>query len=158
SSTTDYPKYGVWPQNGNGGSYLIGVNAGSGGKDLFALDRAKMLAGQPASFQKWTIPALPNFGFQLVLPSPRQGGTPPPNGEPALFIRPHDDESQEGASTPSFDLLDMWKLSVDWTTPANSTLTQLTSLHIGDYDATLCGLGTTWNCMPQPGTTQKLDP
>jgi hypothetical protein len=54
TSGTDYPKYGVWPQNGNGGSYLIGVNAGGGtNHDLFALDRAKMLAGLPASFQKW---------------------------------------------------------------------------------------------------------
>jgi hypothetical protein len=159
SSTTDYPKYGVWPQNGNGGSYLIGVNAGSGSNhDLFALDRAKMLAGQPATFQKFSVPNLPNSGFQLVLPSAMQGPNAPPNGEPAIFIRPHDDEAQDGANTPTYDLLDMWTLLVDWTTPANSVLTQLTPLHIGDYDMTLCGLGSTWNCMPQPGTTQKLDP
>ena len=158
TSTTDYPKYGVWPQNGNGGSYLIGVNAGSGGRDIFALDRAKMLAGLPATFQKFTVARLPNSGFQLVLPSAMQGNTPPPNGEPAIFMRPHDDEAQNGASTPTSDLMDMWSLSVDWATPANSTLTQLTALQIGDYDMTLCGLGNIWNCMPQPGTTQKLDP
>ncbi|MCI4397995.1 MAG: hypothetical protein JHC34_04070, partial [Acidobacteria bacterium] len=60
SSGTDYPKYGVWPQNGNGGSYLLGVNASSksGYWDLFALDRAKMLAGQPATFQKFQVPYL----------------------------------------------------------------------------------------------------
>jgi hypothetical protein len=158
TSTTDYPKYGVWPQNGNGGSYLIGVNAGTGGRDIFALDRAKMLAGLPATFQKFTVARLPNSGFQLVLPSAMQGSTPPPDGEPAIFMRPHDDEAQNGASTPTFDLMDMWALTVDWATPANSTLTQLTSLQIGDYDMTLCGLGNIWNCMPQPGTTQKLDP
>ena len=159
SSGTDYPKYGVWPQNGNGGSYLIGVNAGAGGNhDLFALDRAKMLAGQPASFQKFSVPNLANLGFQLVIPSAMQGNTPPPNGEPAIFMRPHDDESQDGANTPSFDFLDMWALSVDWTTPANSTFTTLPPLHMGDYDVTLCGVGSAWACMPQPGTTQKLDP
>jgi hypothetical protein len=159
TSTTDYPKYGVWPQNGNAGSYLIGVNAGAAGKhDLFALDRAKMLAGLPATFQKFSVNNLPNFGFQLVLPSTMQGNAPPPNGEPAVFARPHDDEAQEGASTPSFDWLDMWTLSVDWATPANSTLTQLAPLHIGDYDASMCGLGSIWNCMPQAGTTQKIDP
>ena len=156
-SSTDYPKYGVWPQNGNGGSYLIGMNAGSGGKDVVALDRAKMLAGQAATFQKFTVANLPNSGFQLVVPSDMQGPTPPPNGEPAIFVRPHDDEAQNGAST-GFDLLDIWTLSVDWTTPANSVLTQQTGLHIADYDMTLCGLGNIWNCMPQPGTTQKLDP
>jgi hypothetical protein len=159
TSTTDYPKYGVWPQNGNAGSYLIGVNAGAGSNhDLFALDRAKMLAGLPATFQKFSVPNLPNFGFQLVLPSTMQGNSPPPDGEPAVFMRPHDDEAQEGASTPSFDLLDMWTLSVDWATPANSVLTQLAPLHIGDYDASMCGLGSIWNCMPQAGTTQKIDP
>jgi hypothetical protein len=157
SSLPDYPKYGVWPQGANAGSYLIGVNAGSGGRDVVALDRAKMLAGQPATFQKWTIPNLPNSGFQLLLPSTMQGNTPPPNGEPALFMRPRDDEAQDGAST-AYDLMEMWKLTVDWATPANSVLAQLPSVHIGDYDMTLCGMGSIWNCMPQPGTTQKIDP
>lgn len=158
-SVTDYPKYGVWPQNGNGGSYLVGVNAGSGGDhDLFALDRAKMLGGQPASFQKFSVPDLPNLGFQLVLPSTFQGSMPPPDGEPAVFIRPHDDEALDGTSTPSYDTLDLWTLDVDWATPANSTLTQLAPISIGDFDMTLCGIGSTWDCMPQPNTPQMLDP
>jgi hypothetical protein len=157
SGTTDYPKYGVWPQNGNAGSYLMGANAGSGNnRDVFAFDRAKMLAGQPASFQKFSVPGLPNLGFQLVLPGTLSGPTPPPNGEPAVFMRPHDDESQDGANTP-YDLLDWWTLSIDWATPANSLLTQQPSIHIGDFDGTLCGLST-FGCMPQPGTTQKIDP
>jgi hypothetical protein len=158
TSTTDYPKYGVWPQGANGGSYLIGVNAGPGGnRDIIALDRAKMLAGLPATFQKTAIPGLPNSGFELLLPSTMQGPTPPPNGEPAIFMRPRDDEAQDGAST-SHDLLELWAYSVDWATPANTTSTPLPSIHIGDYDMTLCGLGGIWNCMPQPGTTQKIDP
>ncbi len=159
SSLPDYPKYGVWPQNGNGGSYLIGVNAGSSGyHDLFALDRAKMLSGQPASFQKFSVPDLANSGFQLVLPSTVQGPNAPPNGEPAIFIRPHDDEAEDGANTPTYDWLDIWALTVDWATPANSALTKLPNIQISDYDMTLCGMGNTWNCMPQPGTTQKIDP
>ena len=82
SSTTDYPKYGVWPQNGTGGSYVMGANAGSSGKDLFAFDRAKMLAGQAATFQKFTVASLPNFSFQLVLPAGRDSISllPQPNG------------------------------------------------------------------------------
>ncbi|MBZ5640110.1 MAG: hypothetical protein LAO51_15285 [Acidobacteriia bacterium] len=158
SGLTDYPKYGVWPQNGNAGSYIMGANAGSTGHDLFAFDRAKMLAGLPATFQKFTVTDLPNSGFQLVLPGTVQGNTPPPNGEPAIFARPRDDEAQDGASTPTYDFMELWALSIDWATPANSTLTQLTSLHMGDYDMTLCGMGSIWNCMPQPGTTQKIDP
>lgn len=162
SSGTDYPKYGVWPQNGNGGSYLLGVNASSksGYWDLFALDRAKMLAGQPATFQKFQVPYLANAGFQLVLPSHMEGSVPPPNGEPAIFARPHDDENADSpaGNTPNYDWIDLFALTVDWTTPANSHLDTLAPPHISDYDMTLCGMGNTWNCMPQPGTTQKIDP
>ncbi len=159
TSTPDYPKYGVWPQNGNGGSYLVGINAGASGKrDVVALDRAKMLAGQPATFQKFSVTAMPNSGFQLVLPATVQGMTPPPDGAPALFMRPRDRAQQDGVTNKTYDLLEMWALSVDWATPANSTLTVLPSVQISPYDMTLCGMGTTWNCMPQPGTTQKIDP
>jgi hypothetical protein len=159
ASLPDYPKYGLWPQNGNGGSYLMGANAGASGlRDLFAFDRAKMLAGLPATFQKFSVPRMPNLGFQLVLPSSLEGSVPPPDGEPAIFMRHRDDEALQGASTPGFDFLDMWTLSVDWSTPANSLLTQLPSVEITDYDLTLCGIGSNWACMPQPGTAQKLDP
>ena len=158
-STPDYPKYGVWPQNGNGGSYFVGINAGATGvHDVVALDRAKMLAGQPATYQKFTVPDLPNSGFQLVLPANQQGKVAPPNGSPAIVMRPRDDEAQDGANTPTYDLLEMWAISVDWATPASSTITQLPSLHMADYDMTLCGMGDKWNCMPQPGTSQKIDP
>ena len=158
TSIADYPKYGVWPQGVTGGSYLVGVNAGSGGnRDIIALDRGKMLLGQPATFQKFSVPGLPNSGFELVLPSNMQGPTAPPDGERAVFMRPRDDEAQTGSSTPT-DTLELWGLLVDWATPANSQLTTLPSIPISDYDMTLCGMGSTWNCMPQPGTTQKIDP
>ncbi len=159
TSTPDYPKYGVWPQNGNGGSYLVGINAGATGlRDIVALDRAKMLAGQPATYQKFSVAALPNSGFQLVLPGTVQGPTPPPNGTPALFMRPRDRAQQDGVTNKTYDLLEMWALSVDWATPANSTLTVLPSVQMSPYDMTLCGMGSIWNCMPQPGTSQKIDP
>ncbi len=158
TSTPDYPKYGVWPQNGNGGSYILGVNAGASGRDIIVLDRAKMLAGQPATFQKFTVPTEPNFTFQLVLPGTAEGKLAPPNGSPAIVMRPRDDEAQDGASTPTYDLMEMWAVAVDWTTPANSTITQLPSIHIADYDASMCTLSGNWNCMPQPGTAQKIDP
>ena len=158
SSLTDFPKYGVWPLAGNTGSYLMGANAGSSGRDVFAFDRAKMLQGLPATFQKFTVPDLPNSGFQLVLPAGMQGNNPPPAREPAIFMRPYDDEAQVGATTPGSDFFELWSLAVDWATPANSRLTKLPNIPMADYDMTLCGLGGTWNCMPQPGTGQKIDP
>jgi subtilisin-like proprotein convertase family protein len=54
--------------------------------------------------------------------------------------------------------MEMWSLHVDWTTPGNSSLTSLPGIHLTDWDQTLCGTGSDWSCMPQPGTTQALDP
>jgi hypothetical protein len=160
TAVADYPKYGVWPQPG-GGSYLMGVNAGSFGmRDIFAFDRAKMLAGQPASFQRFSVARRPNGGLEVLLPSTMQGPTPPPDGEPAVFVRSRDDEQRDEADTPFTDLLELWTLSVDWATPANSRLTQLDSVLVGDFDEELClsGPPIPVYCMPQPGTSQGLDP
>ncbi|HUS15035.1 MAG TPA: hypothetical protein VM536_08475, partial [Chloroflexia bacterium] len=46
------------------------------------------------------------------------------------------------------------KFHVDWTTPANTTWTTGTSLAVAGFTQ-LCG--ATQNCIPQQGTTQKLD-
>ncbi len=54
--------------------------------------------------------------------------------------------------------MEMWSLHVDWTTPANSSLTSLPGVQLTDWDQTLCGTGSDWSCMSQPGTSQKLDP
>jgi PKD repeat protein len=167
SGTPDYPKYGVWPLDTNGdgqymeGSYLIGINAGSSGKDLVALDRGRMLQGLSATFQKFTVPALSGFGFQLLLPAGHEGAVPPPTGNQAgLFLRPVDTEIHSGktCSPTPCDIMEMYSVLVDWATPASSTVTKLPDIRIAEFDHTLCGTGGTWNCMPQPGTSQKIDP
>jgi hypothetical protein len=79
------------------GSYLIGVNAGSTGKrDLYALDRKKMLQGQPATYQKFSVNTLSAFGFQLVLPAGHKGPYPPTSNSGAFFLRPVDTEIHSG--------------------------------------------------------------
>lgn len=167
SGPPDYPKYGIWPldEDGDGqyleGSYLIGVNAGATGKrDLYALDRKKMLQGQPATYQKFSVNALSAFGFQLVLPAGHEGPNPPPSGKGALFLRPVDTEIHSGftCSPEPCDIMQIWELKVDWTTPSNSILTELSQIKIAEFDHTLCGTSGNWNCMPQPNTTQKIDP
>ncbi len=49
--------------------------------------------------------------------------------------------------------LNLWKFHVDWANTANTTLTGPTSIPVAAF-ATACGGGT---CIPQPGTSQKLD-
>ncbi len=150
----DYPKYGVWPD-----AYYMGYNGGASGyRQVFAFDRAKMLAGQTATYQMFSVPALSVLGFQLLVPASWEGPTQPPAGLGGLFARPRDTEVSGPTGFGSTDFLEMWEFDVNWTTPANSTLTELPDVPISEYDCTLCGTGSDWSCMPQPGTAQALDP
>jgi PKD repeat protein len=148
SGTQDYPKYAVWPD----GYYIAANNDGW----VHVLERAKMLNGQAATMQTFNIGLLPGFGFQLTVPATLEGAAPP-GGAPAYFLRPRDTEIH-GGTCPGCDLMEMWSLHVDWTTPANSALTPLPGIQLTDWDQTLCGTGSDWSCMSQPGTAQKLDP
>jgi len=153
SGMQDYFKVGVWPDG-----YYVGVNNGGW---VLAMERSAMLAGNPASMQEFDLGTLPGFGFQLTVPASVDGASPaPPSGAPAIFMRPVDTEIHTGWSCPSepCDLMDMWELHVDWNNSNNSTLTQIASVQITEYDHTLCGTGSDWSCMPQPGTSQELDP
>ena len=150
----DYPKYGVWPD-----AYYMGYNGGpTNYRQVFAFDRARMLAGQTATYQSFNVASLSGLSFQLLVPASWEGPAQPPSGLGGLFARPNDTEVTGLSGYPSNDFLDMYEFDVDWTTPANSTLTVLPRVPIGEYDCSLCGTGSDWSCMPQPGTTQALDP
>jgi hypothetical protein len=152
SSFPDYPKYGVWPAASNS-AYFVGANNGG---TVVALERDAMLAGQPADMITKTIGNLSGWGFQLTVPATHEGATLPPSASGCVFGRPRDTEIHGGTCT-NCDLMELWEFKVDWNTPANSTLTQLTGVQMADWDQTLCGTSA-WNCMPQSGTSQKLDP
>jgi len=152
----DYPKYGVWPtdQNGGQGSYIVTTNeAGSG---VYAMDRAAMLAGSAATFQRFLISDLPGFPFNAVTPADLDGPNPPPVGTPAVIMRQRDTEAHGGPAAPE-DVLEMWHFNVDWVTSANTTFIQLTDLDVSEFESDLCGLSA-FACFPQPGTTTTLDP
>ncbi len=145
----DYPHYAVWWD----GYY---VSANNGGY-VHVLDRQRMLNGLSATAQSFTIGTLPGWGFQLTMPATIDGASPaPPTNAPAIFMRQRDTEIHGGTCT-NCDLMEMWNLRVNWTTPANSTLTQLASIQMSDWDQTVCGT-TQFGCMDQPGTTQLIDP
>ena len=113
----DYPKYAVWPD-----AYYVSSNE-QGGPAVYALDRTQMLAGNPATAQRFTTTSLAGFGFQALTPSDVDGATPPA-GAPNYFIRHRDDEAHNpGSNDPTRDFLDLFEFSVDWATPANSTFT-----------------------------------
>lgn len=151
-SFPDYPKYGVWSD-----AYYLSTNETSPG--LYALDRGAMLAGAPATTQFFPVPALSGFGFQALLPSDQDGQLPPPAGAPNYFMRHRDDEVHNPlGNDPLHDFLEIWEFHVDFSTPANSTLTGPIDIPITEFDSRLCGL-TSFSCFPQPGlVSPNLDP
>jgi hypothetical protein len=133
----DYPHLGVWPD----GYYMSANRFGTisyKGASAIVFDRAKMLNGQPATYQEKQI----GSSYGTLLPSDLDGTNLPPAGEPNFF-------AAKGSST-----LDLWKFHVDWATPGNSTLTGPTRLAVAPYNQ-LCA--STRNCVKQPGTSVGLD-
>ncbi len=133
----DYPKLGVWTD----GYYLSANRFGTisfQGASAIALERDKMLNGQAARFVEYKT----STSYGTLLPADLDGSTLPPTGSPEFFA--------EIGSTA----LHLWKFKVDWTTPTNSTFTGPTSLTVAAYNQ-LCS--STRSCIPQPGTTVKVD-
>jgi len=150
----DYPKYGVWPdalyistREFNGG--FVGVGA-------YAIDRAQLVAGNAAptviSFLATPSPSY-NVGDGL-LPSDLDGSILPPAGSPNYFVGAMDNGAQYGAPQ---DALTLWKFTADFATPANSTFALTHTIPIAAYDTVYpCSPGSR-DCIPQPGTTNKID-
>ncbi len=133
----DYPKLGVWPDG-----YYLSANRFNGttyaGASAIALDRSKMLNGQAATYQEFQTTTT----YGTLLPADHDGRLSPPAGTPDFFA--------EVNSTA----LHVWRFHVDWSTPANSTFSGPTTLAIAAWNQLCAG---TRNCIPQPGTTQKVD-
>ncbi|HEY6232609.1 MAG TPA: hypothetical protein VIW64_15200 [Pyrinomonadaceae bacterium] len=142
SNFFDYPHLGVWPD-----AYYMSMNvfnsAGTAflGPQPFAFDRAKMLAGLPATF----ITTGPTGGASedSYLPADFDGSILPPAGAPATFV--------EFPGTGAYRL---FHFHVDFTTPANSSFTLFSSPAAAGFSS-LCA--TTRSCVPQLGTTNRLD-
>jgi carboxypeptidase family protein len=140
SNFFDYPHLAVWPDgyymsdnvfNAAGTAYL--------GPQPFVFDRAKMLVGQPATFQ--TRAAL-GSSIDPILPADLDGSTPPPANAPETFVR-----------YPGFGTYQTYHYQVNWATPASSTWTTFASPAAAGFSQ-VCGGGA---CVPQSGTTSTLD-
>ena len=146
----DYPKYGVWPD-----AYYVGANQNNA---VYALDRTKMLAGLPATFQRFGVPGLAELGFEMLPPASVNGIDPPPAGMPGTFLRQVDDErNNPGSNDPNFERLELFTFKVDFTTPANSALTGPINLQISEFDRSF-NVPSGFGAIPQPGVSRLLDP
>jgi hypothetical protein len=135
AAVNDYAKVGVWPD-----AYYVSYNEFNPNlvdSRVCAWDRAKMLAGQPATQQCFTTST---FG---LLPADFDGSLPPPAGEPEYF-------AALGSSTS----LDLFKFHVDWTNPGNSTFSSPpTALTVPAYTQA-CNVAA---CVAQPSPGNALD-
>jgi hypothetical protein len=131
----DYPKLAVWPTGYFITFNMFGTTGSSftGGR-VCAYDRAKMLAGQPASQVCFQSTAYPS-----PLPSDLEGQTLPPSGTPNYVLT-------RGSSTS----LNLWKFTPNFASPASSTFTGPTSIPVSAYTTATARI-------PQPGTSQGLD-
>jgi len=142
----DYPHFGVWPD----GYYMTDNQFESSwaGAGVFVFDRAKMLAGNPgATYQYFDLYGV-NSDFGGMLPSDLDG-PPPPDGTPNYF------GMVDQSYVNPFPAFYIWEFHVDWTNPANSTFGAG-----GQPNYTNVVAAFDWNVsgVPQPGTTQTLDP
>ncbi len=131
----DYPKLGVWPD-----AYYITFNMFTNtfqGAKVCAYDRASMLTGAPATQQCYQL----STSYGGLLPADVDGTNPPPAGAPNPVLN-------FGSNA-----LNLWRFHVDWTTPGKSTFSGPVNVAVASFSRACNGS----NCVPQPGTSQKLD-
>ncbi len=146
-SFPDYPKYSIWND-----SYIVTTNETN--SRIYALDRVKMLAGDPtATAQQFDIMNFQTIGFQAATPVNLDGTTLPPTGAPGMFMRMADD----GWSGVNQDRLEIFEMNIDFNNAANSSITGPFNLPTQPFDTELNGF-TAFSAIAQPGTNLELDP
>ena len=153
----DYPKYGVWPD-----AYYLSTREFDGlsgpfqGVGAYALNRAQMLAGNPApQVISFLVPPSPLYAVgDGLLPSDMDGSTLPPAGSPNFYVGSQDDNYIYGAP---FDALNLYTFHADFTNPPNSTFTLAATIPTAPYNSVLGLCGGTRACIPQPNTSIKID-
>lgn len=151
----DYPKYGLW-----GNAYLGTANEATGQSvpAVYAFEREKMLTGEPANFIRLEATRLLGFGFQALTPADLDGDFLPPDPSTALYMRHRDDEAHNiNNNNSGTDFLEIWSLSINFESPNSSSLQKIADIPVPEFDSAMCGLSN-FSCVPQPGTSTKLDP
>jgi uncharacterized repeat protein (TIGR01451 family) len=147
----DYPKFGIWPD----GYYMTANNRGDVSNAtapiahfVVAFERSAMVAGQAA---REIIFKIDNNGLRAhILPADWDGNTPPPAGSPIYLARPLDTNMGWPLSA-----MEIWTAQVNWA--AGTGVLSLQNFLLQDaFNSAICDVSQ--SCIPQPGTTQKLDP
>ncbi|TAH40926.1 MAG: hypothetical protein EYC71_12705 [Gammaproteobacteria bacterium] len=138
----DYPKMGTWTEASHAqDAYLLITHDFNGasqfqGASLIAMDRTRMLAGDPDA----AVVRFPGFDAYGVQPLNLIGPNPAPAGACPVFTH--------------FDFTDssyrFWDMCLDWGTPANSTISAVNNVGGDPYFPY-------FDDIPQLGSTAPLD-
>jgi hypothetical protein len=150
----DYPKFGLWPD-----AYYLTMNefttpedSGFVGVRVWALDRAKMIRGQPINAVGFTIDKTALGKSMSLVPASFRTGKPPPAGEREFLL------AVDAVQGKTLTQVKGWLFHVDFVTRANSTL-GLGANHAPNALITVNAFinPPLYRAVPQPVTKQKLD-
>ena len=135
----DYFKIGVWPN-----AYYMSANENT--YTAYALNRANMLAGLPATYIRFANQT------NLLMPADVDGPNAPGANADGLFYTFKDNSFHGGT-----DRIELFAFHPDFTTQANSTYALIQTINPASFTYTVCGFFVL-SCVPQGGTAQKVDP
>jgi len=140
----DYPRPAIWTDG-----YYIATSTGDDviQKHACVADRTSMLRGLPATEQCVTIE-----GVNFLNNADIDGKQLPPPGAPNIIMAAGGTQLRKVFED---DGIYAWKFHVDWQAPANTGVTGPVKIGVAPYHY-LCD-GQLTNCVPQPGTTERLD-
>ncbi len=148
----DYPHFGMWPDGYYMSANIFDVNAPPccqyKGPQPFVFERAKMLTGDPLAGVQTNSTGPLGSSVYPMLPSDLDGSIQPLAGEPNFY---------QGLSPTG---LNLYKFHVTWP-PGGTTFTGPVAIAgAAGWSPVSCtdSFGNvTLTCIPQPGTTVKLD-
>ncbi|HEX4007793.1 MAG TPA: hypothetical protein VHX60_16585 [Acidobacteriaceae bacterium] len=140
----DYPRPAIWPDG-----YYLPTSTGDTviQKQLCAADRISMLHGKPAREQCVIVD-----GVNFLNASDMDGRRLPPAGAPNIVMAAGGTQLHDQFEA---DAISAWKFHLDWSDPANTTLTGPEKIPVAPYHY-LCN-GQLSKCVPQPNTEVRLD-
>jgi hypothetical protein len=144
TGTYDYPKMSIWAD-----AYYMTFN---GQSKIFAFERDKMILGDASArlLYKTFTPGNGSYsGFWLALSADADGQLPPV-GTACPFFSYSDNAWGSG----NVDGVKIWNIAITWGVTPAGTVTQLATVPCAAYDASY---NSSWNDVPQKGTTQRLD-
>ena len=140
----DYPKFGIWP-TGYALTTSTFPDLGGSLSQAVMLERDQMLIGAAAQSIRFDITG----EYYSMLPADFNGPAPPP-GTPALFAG-----LRLSSATPADrEVIRLYALTPDWTTPSNSTFSNIGNLPVAPFD--VYSLFSRSTAIPQLGTADRV--